>query len=61
MYLSHKAVHAMFEPAKRHEGMYEGEKIIYPPSYYLTAGDEYKEHLIPEWVKEQREQLAWSG
>jgi arylsulfatase A-like enzyme len=59
LYLSHKAVHALFEPAKRHEGMYEGEEIIYPPSYYLTAGDEYKEHLIPEWVKEQRD--SWHG
>ncbi len=59
MYLSHKAVHAMFEPAKRHEGMYSNEKIIYPASYYLTVGDEYKEHLIPEWVKQQRN--SWHG
>ncbi|MGS0527226.1 sulfatase-like hydrolase/transferase [Zobellia nedashkovskayae] len=35
MYLSHKAVHAMFKPAKRHEGMYAGKKnrktrLVYP-------------------------------
>ncbi len=59
MYLSHKAVHALFRPAQRHEGMYAGEEIIYPPSYHLTATDEYKEHQIPEWVKEQRD--SWHG
>ena len=30
LYLSHKAVHANFEPAQRHEGLYEDEPIIYP-------------------------------
>ena len=59
LYLSHKAVHAMFEPAKRHEGMYQDEELIYPPSYNLTASDEYKDHLIPEWVKQQRN--SWHG
>lgn len=33
MYLSHKAVHAMFKPAQRHYGDYENEELIYPPSY----------------------------
>ena len=37
LYLSHKAVHAMFEPAKRHLGKYEHEKIILPPSFYTSA------------------------
>lgn len=59
MYLSHKAVHALFNPAERHEGMYADKEIIYPPSYYLTETDEYKEHGIPEWVKEQRN--SWHG
>jgi len=59
MYLSHKAVHALFRPAKRHLGMYADESIIYPPSYYLTAADEYKKHKIPEWVKQQRN--SWHG
>jgi N-acetylglucosamine-6-sulfatase len=26
MYLSHKAVHSNFQPAKRHKGAYEGKK-----------------------------------
>jgi len=59
MYLSHKAVHGMFRPAKRHVGMYKDEELIYPPSYYLTATDEYKKHNIPEWVKQQRN--SWHG
>ena len=33
MYLSHKAVHARFEPAERHQGQYDEQEIIYPPSY----------------------------
>ncbi len=33
LYLSHKAVHADFQPAKRHRGMYKDEEIILPPSF----------------------------
>lgn len=33
LYVSHKAVHANFQPAPRHEGKYKNEKIIYPPSF----------------------------
>ncbi len=36
LYLSHKAVHAMFSPAKRHKGKYTNKKIVYPPSYNIT-------------------------
>ena len=32
LYLSHKAVHANFAPAKRHEEQYEGKKIPVPAS-----------------------------
>lgn len=59
MYLSHKAVHALFRPAKRHDGMYAEEEIVYPPSYYLTETEEYKKHEIPEWVRQQRN--SWHG
>ncbi len=37
MYLSHKAVHAEFAPAKRHLGVYDDEEIILPPSFYTSA------------------------
>ena len=37
MYLSHKAVHAMFMPARRHLGKYENEELILPPSFYTSA------------------------
>lgn len=59
VYLSHKGVHAMFEPAKRHRGKYKDKPVPLPPSYYLTAPDQYKEGNIPEWVKEQRH--SWHG
>ncbi len=37
LYLSHKAVHSEFEPAKRHLGKYEHEKITLPASFYTSA------------------------
>ncbi|MEM1068676.1 MAG: sulfatase/phosphatase domain-containing protein, partial [Planctomycetota bacterium] len=33
LYLSHKAVHAEFAPAKRHRDSYADKPIIYPPSF----------------------------
>lgn len=35
MYLSHKAVHADFKPAKRHLGRYQDMEIIYPESFNM--------------------------
>jgi arylsulfatase A-like enzyme len=59
VYLSHKGVHAMFQPAKRHKGKYQDKPVPLPPSYHLTANDQYKKNGIPEWVKEQRH--SWHG
>ncbi|AQG80871.1 sulfatase [Spirosoma montaniterrae] len=42
LYLSHKAVHAMFEPTRRHRGQYRNVPINYPRSMYLTATDTSK-------------------
>lgn len=42
LYLSHKAVHAEFNPAQRHAGTYKNVKIQYPPSMFLTASDTSK-------------------
>jgi N-acetylglucosamine-6-sulfatase len=42
LYLSHKAVHAEFSPAKRHRGMYRDTPVQYPPSMFLTATDTSK-------------------
>jgi N-acetylglucosamine-6-sulfatase len=39
LYLSHKAVHAGFNPARRHEGMYENEIYTLPASYAMTTDD----------------------
>jgi N-acetylglucosamine-6-sulfatase len=56
LYLSHKAVHGMFEPAKRHLGKYEDVKLEYPKSMANTE-ENYKGK--PRWVKEQRN--SWHG
>ncbi|NIP26570.1 MAG: sulfatase, partial [Phycisphaerae bacterium] len=56
LYLSHKAVHAMFEPAKRHLGLFDKIKPEYPASMANTK-ENYRGK--PEWVKEQRH--SWHG
>ncbi|TXK49379.1 sulfatase [Pontibacter qinzhouensis] len=71
-YLSHKGVHAEFEPAKRHAGKYKDMPVIAPPSMYLTATENSKVYGekqepkgpvntrdIPEWVRKQRN--SWHG
>ena len=72
LYLSHKGVHAEFQPAKRHEGKYKDLPVICPPSMYLTAIDSSKDFGvrtapatkvnygdIPNWVRKQR--YSWHG
>ena len=56
LYLSHKAVHAEFEPAPRHAGQYADERIPYPPTMPNTEAN-YREK--PRWVYEQR--FSWHG
>ncbi len=55
-YLSHKAVHAEFEPAERHEGMYEDIDIPKPAS---MKNIEQNYEGKPDWVREQR--YSWHG
>ena len=59
VYLSHKAVHAEFAPAKRHKGMYAGNKAPLPPTYEQTKTGEYRALKWPEWVAQQR--ISWHG
>jgi N-acetylglucosamine-6-sulfatase len=56
LFLSHKAVHAMFEPAKRHVGVYDTVKIEYPMSMANTR-ENYEGK--PLWVHAQR--FGWHG
>jgi len=56
LYLSHKAVHGMFRPAKRHIGRYDNAELEYPASMADTE-ENYKGK--PRWVKEQRN--SWHG
>lgn len=55
-YLSHKAVHAEFEPSQRHEGEYADAYIPKPQSMKnIESNYEGK----PDWVLEQR--YSWHG
>jgi N-acetylglucosamine-6-sulfatase len=56
LYLSHKAVHAEFDPAQRHEGEYDDVEPVYPASMANTKAN-YRGK--PDWVKEQR--FSWHG
>lgn len=56
LYLSHKAVHADFDPADRHKGSYANKQYPYPASMANT-NENY--HGKPEWVRRQRN--SWHG
>jgi N-acetylglucosamine-6-sulfatase len=56
MYLSHKAVHAEFEPAPRHKGRYKDAHFIYPKTMEATGA--MARHR-PMWVQNQRN--SWHG
>ena len=56
LYLSHKAVHAEFEPAGRHAGRYADVAIPYPPT---MANTEANYRGKPDWVQAQR--YGWHG
>lgn len=56
LYLSHKAVHAMFVPAERHRELYGDARIVMPDSSLDTPENFYRR---PNWVREQRD--SWHG
>ncbi|MBI4910730.1 MAG: sulfatase [Acidobacteria bacterium] len=56
LYLSHKAVHAEFEPAERHKGKYKDAKFTFPAT--MAATGEMAQHR-PMWVQNQRS--SWHG
>ena len=75
LYLSHKAVHSEFMPAKKDKGRYRNIQIQYPASMFLTEtanspkfvkgrradGSQYTFNTrdIPNWVRAQRH--SWHG
>lgn len=66
LYLSHKAVHSEFMPAKRHVNAYNGEAVAYPKTMYHPRrdidefnGPPYNYEDLPAWTKEQR--YSWHG
>ena len=56
LFLSHKAVHAEFEPAPRHAGRYANAPIRYPATMART---EANVGGLPQWVQAQR--YGWHG
>ncbi|QDU75708.1 Arylsulfatase [Bremerella volcania] len=56
LYLSHKAVHARFEPAERHKDLYSDVEIEAPAS---QANTDENYAGKPMWVKNQRN--SWHG
>jgi len=56
LYLSHKAVHAMFEPAPRHRDAYSDVRLQHPASMANTK-ENYEGK--PLWVRRQRH--SWHG
>ncbi len=55
VYLSHKAVHSNFTPAKRHEGRYDDKDLSFLP----RGEDITAEANSPRWVRDQRN--SWHG
>ena len=56
LYLSHKSVHAMFEPDEQDLGRYDGYELPQP----VTMPDtEERREAMPDWVVEQRN--SWHG
>ncbi|HET6559261.1 MAG TPA: sulfatase [Prolixibacteraceae bacterium] len=59
VYLSHKAVHAEFMPAKRHKGRYKDKTYQLPITYAQTKTGAWRDLKWPEWVASQR--ISWHG
>lgn len=57
LYLSHKALHADFQPATRHKDLYKSTAITLPESYEETTKSNSGEK--PRWVHDQRN--SWHG
>jgi N-acetylglucosamine-6-sulfatase len=56
LYLSHKAVHAEFVPAERHQGRYKNKSFV-PPGTMADTPENYADK--PMWLKNQRN--SWHG
>ena len=61
VYLSHKAVHAEFYPAKRHMGKYQNEELILPPSFNTSNVQVRGKRMMPSGEMEADDQKPWGG
>ena len=56
LYLSHKGVHGLYEPAERHRDLYQNKRTAIPPDpHSASQANEGK----PMWVQDQRN--SWHG
>ena len=56
LYLSHKGVHGLYDPAERHRDRYKDFPVIGPVTMNPTAANQAKK---PMWVRDQRN--SWHG
>lgn len=56
LYLSHKGVHGLYDPAARHRDRYKDAKVV-PPATMANTPENYAGK--PMWVKDQRN--SWHG
>lgn len=56
LYLSHKGVHGLYDPAERHRDRYRDKQVVPPPTMADTAENNAGK---PMWVQDQRN--SWHG
>lgn len=56
LYLSHKGVHGLYDPAERHRDRYKDKQVV-PPATMANTPENYAGK--PMWVKDQRN--SWHG
>ena len=61
MYLSHKAVHAEFKPARRHAGLYKDAPISLPPSFRTSDTQVKGKRALRQSVDMEGKNAPWQG
>lgn len=62
LYLSHKAVHADFNPAKRHTGVYDDQPISLPPSFRTSDKQVRGKRAVNRDIESERiAEPPWRG
>ena len=56
LYLSHKGVHGLYDPAPRHRDRYRAQQVVLPKTLQIDPGQLAD---VPMWVQDQRN--SWHG